>query len=67
MTLENPFRSGTHYFPVETLMEMGVNKAHKFSAFAEGHIDPALHRSESKVLSAGSITIPPQLTSDPFQ
>ena len=34
MPLENPYRHGAYHFTVATLMLMGINKAHKFSAFA---------------------------------
>jgi hypothetical protein len=34
MTLENPYRHGAYHFTVATLLQMGINKAHKFAAFA---------------------------------
>src|SRR5580704_11800060 len=34
MPLENPYRHGAYHFTVETLIQMGLNKPHKFSAFA---------------------------------
>ena len=33
MSLENPYRHGGYHFTVATLLLMGINKAHKFSAF----------------------------------
>jgi hypothetical protein len=34
MTLENPYRNGAYHFTIAALIQMGLNKAHKFSAFA---------------------------------
>ena len=34
MPLVNPYRHGAYHFTVAALLLMGVNKAHKFSAFA---------------------------------
>jgi hypothetical protein len=34
MTLVNPYRHGAYYFTIAALLSMGVNKAHKFPAFA---------------------------------
>ena len=34
MPLENPYRHGAYHFTIQTLIQMGINKAHKFSAFA---------------------------------
>jgi hypothetical protein len=34
MKIENPYRKGAYHFTVATLLDMGVNKKHKFQAFA---------------------------------
>lgn len=34
MPLENPYRHGAYHYTLATLILMGINKAHKFSAFA---------------------------------
>jgi len=34
MPLENPYRHGAYHFTVAALMLMGLNKTHKFAAFA---------------------------------
>ncbi len=34
MKLENPYRHGAYHFTVAALIQMGINKAHKFSIFA---------------------------------
>src|SRR5579862_3795959 len=33
MTLDNPYRHGAYHFTVAALIQMGLNKAHKFPAF----------------------------------
>ena len=33
MPLENPYRHGAYFFTLATLIKMGINKTHKFSAF----------------------------------
>jgi hypothetical protein len=34
MPLENPYRHGAYHFTIATLLLLGLNKTHKFSAFA---------------------------------